>query len=282
LSYYPLPVTTLGITDLRAGYPFDFFCSYYCEEISVKRLTLMGRSTFSIEPIRRVIPVMIGCLSLTMVSPAFAQESLIRTLTVTGQGTESVATTLSQITLGVEVQGETAEAVQQEVAQRSNTIVEQLRSREGVTKLQTAGLYLNPVYDYSNNTARITGYTGVNTVSFRVPTAQAGALLDDMIQAGATRIDGVSFVAEDAAIAEARQQAIREATEDAQSQADATLAALGLTRGEIIGIQVNGAALTPPIPFLADRAVQAAESVPTPVVGGEQEVQASVTLQITY
>jgi uncharacterized protein YggE len=248
----------------------------------VKGLTLMERSTFAIEPIRRVIPVMISCLSLAMVSPAFAQEALIRTLTVTGQGTETVATTLSQVTLGVEVQGETAEAVQQEVARRSNAIVEQLRSREGVTRLQTAGLSLNPVYDYSNNTARITGYAGVNTVSFRVPTSQAGALLDDMVQAGATRIDGISFVADDAALAQARQQAIREATEDAQAQADATFAALGLTRGEIVGIQVNGAAYSPPIPFRTDRAVQAAESVPTPVIGGEQEVQASVTLQISY
>lgn len=249
----------------------------------MKRLTFMGQSKLTIAPIRRAIPVVIGFVSLAMMSPALAQESPIRTLTVTGQGTEAVATTLSQITLGVEVQGETAEAVQQEVAQRSNAIIEQLRSREGVTKLQTAGLYLNPVYDYSNNTSRITGYTGTNTVTFRVPTPQAGALLDEMIQIGATRIDGVSFVADDAAIAEARQQAIREATEDAQAQADATFAALGLTRGEIVGIQVNGASYAPPVPFLAgDRAVQAAESVPTPIVGGEQEVQASVTLQITY
>jgi uncharacterized protein len=252
------------------------------EETVVKRSGLV-RSIFSIHSIYQIIPLTVGCLSLAMISPGFAQESLIRTLTVTGQGTESVTTTLSQVTLGVEVQGETAEAVQQEAAQRSNAVIDLLRSRTDVTKLQTAGLYLNPVYDYNSNSPRITGYTAVNTVTFRIPTDQTGSLLDEVIQAGATRIDGISFVAEDAAIAAARQQAIQEATEDAQAQADATLAALGLTRGEIVGVQVNGASYGPPIPFLGgDRALQAAESVPTPVVGGEQDVQASVTLQITY
>jgi uncharacterized protein len=50
-------------------------------------------------------------------------------------------------------------------------------------------------------------------------------------------------------------------------------------------VQVNGA--TPPTPIFANQNVQArmaadAASAPTPVVGGEQEVQASVTLQISY
>lgn len=246
-------------------------------------LPRVAGSLFSVRYFRRALPLALGVLSLTLINPAVAQEERIRTLSVTGAGSESVATSLSQVVLGVEVQGETAEAAQQEAARRSNALIDFLQSRNDVTQLQTTGLYLNPMYDYSDgNSPRITGYTATNTVSFRVPTEQAGALLDEAIQVGATRIDGVSFIAEDAAIEAARQQAIREAIEDAQSQADAAFDALGLTGGEVVGIQVNGASYGPPIPYYAERAVQAADSAPTPVVGGEQEVQATVTLQISY
>lgn len=250
----------------------------------MKRSTLAVRSPLSLSHVRRAIPVALGLLSLAMINPAFAQtEQMLRTLTVTGQGSEFVATSLSQVTLGVEVQGDTAEAVQQEVANRSNAVINLLQSRGNVTKLQTAGVSLNPTYDYSNNTQRIIGYTGVNTVSFRIPTSETGAFLDELIRAGATRIDGVSFVADDAAIATARQEAIQEAIQDAQTQADAAFEALGFTPGEVVGVQVNGASYHPPVPLYNMRAMEDAQlSAPTPIVGGEQEVQASVTLQISY
>jgi len=230
------------------------------------------------------VPLLLGVASISLVPPAIAQETqqMMRTITVTGQGTESIATTLTQVQLGVEVQGRTAEEVQQEAARRSSAVVDFLRSRN-VARLQTTGINLSPRYDYSNGNQRIVGYTATNTVSFRVPTEQAGSLLDQAVQAGATRIDSVSFIADDAAIATARQQAIREATQDAQTQADAALSALELSRQEVVSIQINNAYAPPPMPvFRQNVAMADAESAPTPVVGGEQEIQATVTLQIRY
>lgn len=253
----------------------------------MSQLTLAQCAPMAIRSFRRALPLAFGVLSLTMINPinpALAQEPIVRTLTVTGQGSESIPATLAQVTLGVEVQGATAAEAQQEVARRSNTIIELLRSRNDVTQLRTAGLYLNPVYDYNDSTPRITGYSATNTVSFEIPTENAGTIMDEAIQAGATRIDGIYFVAEDDAVAAAQQDAIREATQDAQAQADVVLDSLGLTRGDIIGIQVNGASYGPPVPFYGRGGdLQASEAaLPTPVIGGEQEVQASVTLQITY
>jgi uncharacterized protein YggE len=226
------------------------------------------------------------CLTLTLVSfvrldPAVAQEQRIRTLTVTGRGVEAIPTTQTQVRLGVEVQGKTAAEVQQEAARRSSAVVELLRSRQ-VEKLETAGITLNPIYNYDNNQQRLTGYTATNTVSFRINTASAGTLLDDAVNAGATRIDGVSFVAAESAIEQARKQALRKATQDAQSQADAVLSALNLKRGDILGIQVNGAIAPPPMYRQLAGARAAAADAATPVVGGEQQIEASVTLQIGY
>jgi uncharacterized protein YggE len=222
-----------------------------------------------------------GCLSLLLACPVLAQEKMQRVLTVTGRGTEEVATTQTIVRLGVEAQGKTAEAVQQEVARRSNAVVQLLRSRS-VEKLETTGINLNPTYRYDNGVQTLTGYSASNIVSFRINTQAAGSILDDAVQAGATRIDGVSFVAADAAIATAQNQALREATENAQSQADAVLAALGFSRREVVGIQINNAVAPPPrpVPYAAD--FKQAAAAPSPVIGGEQQVEASVTLQISY
>ncbi|MEZ2276566.1 MAG: SIMPL domain-containing protein [Microcoleus sp.] len=226
------------------------------------------------------------CLTLTLVSftglgEARAQEQRLRTLTVTGRGIEVIPTTQTQVRLGVEVQGKTAAEVQQEAARRSSAVVELLRSRQ-VEKLETTGITLNPSYSYENNQQRLTGYTATNTVTFRINTQSAGTLLDDAVNAGATRIDGVSFVAVESAIESARKQALRKATQDAQSQADAVLSSINLKRGEIVSIQVNGASAPPPMyRQLAGTRGVAAEAT-TPVVGGEQQIEASVTLQISY
>jgi hypothetical protein len=229
------------------------------------------------------VSLLLGLLTLTLTNPVLAQEKLLQTLTVTGRGVESIATTKTEVRLGVEVQGKTAAEVQQEVARRSTAVVELLRSRN-VEKLETTGIQLNPIYRTDNNEQRITGYAGTNTVSFRNSTERAGTILDEAVRAGATRIDGIRFTASDEAIATAQKQALREATQDAQQQADAVLSTLNLTRKDIVSIQINGVAPPPPMPVFsrAGAGAVATEAFDTAIVGGEQEVQASVTLQISY
>ncbi|MBD1831714.1 SIMPL domain-containing protein [Cyanobacteria bacterium FACHB-472] len=230
-----------------------------------------------------LISLVLSVLSLSIATRAVAQEKMLRTLTVSGRGVENIPTTLTQVRLGVEVQGKVAADVQQEAARRSAAVVELLKSRN-VEKLETTGISLNPIYSYENNVQRLTGYSATNIVSFRIDTQKAGTLLDEAVKAGATRIDGISFVADDSAIASAQKQALREATQDAQAQADAVLSSLNLTRKEIVNIQVNGAVVPPPRPLpIADMAMRSESLAKTaPVIGGEQEVEASVTLQISY
>lgn len=238
-----------------------------------------------INPLQGVFLSSLLCLAFAQPVLAQQQSTLnqMRTITVSGRGIESIPTTLTEVRLGVEVQGKTATEVQQQVAQRSSAVVALLKSRN-VEQLETTGITLNPVYSYNNNVQRLTGYAATNTVSFRIATERTGNLLDEAVKAGATRIDGISFVAADSAIAQAQQQALREATQDAQQQANAVLSVLNLTPSEVVSIQVNNAGTTPPPPIpLARQTAELANSVVnTPVVGGEQEVEATVTLQIRY
>ncbi len=246
--------------------------------------TALSGSQFRIGKLWQTLPLAF-LLCVTFIQPSLAQEKekMWRTLTVSGRGMETIPTTLSLVSLGVEIQGKTAQEVQQEAARRSSAVVALLKSRN-VEKLQTTGIRLNPVYSYTNNVQRITGYAASNTVSFRIATEKAGTLLDEAVKAGATQINGISFVATDEAIAVAQKQALREATQEAQAQAEAVFNTLGLKSNEVVSIQINNASAPPPQPLLMrTEAMKVSNAdVSTPVVGGEQQVEASVTLQISY
>lgn len=226
------------------------------------------------------LPLLLMC---TAVNPGWAAEQqIVRTLSVTGRGTATIPTSLTQVRVAVEVSGSSSQAVQQEAAQRSSKVLQFLRSRQ-VDKLKTTGISLSPIYSYQNNRQKLTGYNATNSLSFQLPIAQAGAVIDETVNAGATRIDSVNSIASEEAIATAQTQALQLATKDAQRQAQAVLSSLGLQPKEVIGIQIDNAAR--PNPVLMDTAAFARTErklATTEVVGGEQEVQANVTLQIKY
>ncbi len=213
--------------------------------------------------------------------PSPAPEVQYRVLTVTGQGVENIQTTQAQVRLGVDVQGKTAEIVQQQVASRSAAVVSLLKSRK-VEKLETTGINLSPNYRYNNGQRQLIGYRGSNIVSFRTDIEAAGSLMDDAVKAGASRIDRVSFIAADDVITAAQKQALTKATQDAQDQAKVVLSALNLAPQDVISIQINGANAPTPPPIPIQAAALRTESDATPVVGGEQSVRASVTLHIKY
>jgi len=163
-------------------------------------------------------------------------------------------------------------------------VVELLQWRN-VEKLETTGIRLQPRYNYSNRERHLIGYQGVNLVSFQMTTEDMGNLLDEAVKAGATRIDSVAFTATDSAIAKAKKQALTAATLDAKAQGEAVLGALSLRSHSVISISVDGA--NAPIisraeSFRSQGDIQAASSPSSPVIGGEQEINAKVTLQMRY
>ncbi len=243
--------------------------------------SIHARSRLGFQPIIAFTGITLSVLlaSVLAAPAALAQTELVNTVTVTGRGSENIPTSFAQVTLGVEVQGKTAQEVQQEVARRSTAVVGLLRSRN-VEKLETTGINLNPNYSYADNKQQLVGYAGSNTVSFRVATERAGAIMDEAVKAGASQINEVKFMAAPEVISAARSQALREATLDAQTQAKAVLDTLNLSPKQVVKIQINSTSTPPPRPMMmkADAASQAS----TPVVGGEQEVEASVTLEVRY
>lgn len=214
-----------------------------------------------------------------------ADTDTTRILEVTGQGEVTIPTTLTQVQLGIQVQGETAAEAQEEAAQRSTAVVDVLENL-GAQELQTTSIQLNPVYSYDEDgTQTLTGYEARNTLQFELPTEQAGAAIDTAIQAGANVVENISFTASDEALQQARLQVLSEAIEDAQSQADAVFSALQLNPGEIVNIDINSADNPSPSPLLFDveaKNLASAFAATTPIIGAPQTIEASVSLDILY
>ena len=223
-------------------------------------------------------------LSLILINnSAIAESELLKTLTVTGNATESIPTSLAEVSLGVEIDGKTPTEVQKEVAERTSAVVNMLRLKD-VEQLQTTGVRLSPKYERSSETSPqriLVGYIGTNTVSFRIPTDKVGALLEEAVKVGATRIDRVSFTATEKAIFNAKKEALRKASINARNRADVVLSTLNLSSNEIINIEVDNPSISRPsysdVQYSRGEAAMAA-----PIIGGEQTVNASVTLQISY
>ncbi|WP_126146835.1 SIMPL domain-containing protein [Synechococcus elongatus] len=216
---------------------------------------------------------------LVLPGPAVTEPSPQRLITVTGQGRESVAAKLLEVNLGVEVQAATAEAAQAEVSRRADSLVKLLRDRR-VEQLTTTGITLSPRYRYRDNQQIPDGFTATYSLQFRSPSNAAGSVIDAAIKSGSTRIDSIRFVATGPELETAQATALREAAADARQKADIVLRSLGLSAQEIQTIQVNSAAAPGPVPQLRTAVADSAANVP--IVGGEQDVTASVTLQIRY
>jgi hypothetical protein len=100
-----------------------------------------------------------------------------------------------------------------------------------------------------------------------------GKVIDTGIQAGANRVQGLSFGLLDDQ--PSRAQALKMATAQAKANADAMASGIGQHTGQAIAIQ-EGATSTPTPVLLG----AAAPSATTPVETGVVNVQASVTLDV--
>lgn len=227
--------------------------------------------------------VLISLLASLMItnSAIAATDSSTRTLTVTGVGIKKIATTITQIEISVEIQDKSATKTQQEMARRTNSVLDFLRSRK-VEQLQSKEIRLEPNYQYNNNKREMVGYIGTNAVSFRTTPEQLGTILDGAVNAGATSINGLSMTASEEVIISAQKKALELATIDAQQKAEVIFKTLNLKPKEVSNIQINSSAQiynggAPRYAMSADKV-----SSNTTIIGAQQDIEATVTLQISY
>jgi uncharacterized protein len=189
------------------------------------------------------------------------------TLTVTGTGSVTAAPDEAQLSFGVESRGETAQGALAANGVAMRKVIAALRDT-GARELATQWVSVWPL---SQDNGTTQGYTAANSVSAVTDVDRAGALIDAAVGAGANQVSGPDLRGADAK--RLYQQALGGAVGDARAHAEALAKAAGRTLGEITAIAEGG-----PEPVPMYRAAATADSASTPIVGGQQETTASVTV----
>lgn len=142
--------------------------------------------------------------------------------------------------------------------------------------IKTVNYFVGPVYKYpaGGGPATIAGYTASMTVEVTLGTiSMTGLVIDTATQAGATSIGSLQFSLKDPE--PARLQALRMASMQAKSHADAIAGGLGRTVGAAISLQEGSAVSVQPMAA----GTAGAPATATTVQPGLIEVQASVVLE---
>lgn len=198
-------------------------------------------------------------------------------MSVIGSGQARVAPDLATVRLGVTTRAESAaDAMRQNSDQQSAVIDALVAAGIAEEHIQTSGLNLNPVIDFSpEREPTVTGYEASNMVSVRVTQIdRLGEVLDAIVGAGANQINGIEFSRMDGLDAE--DQARRTAVEDALHKAEVLAEAAGLQVGRVLTMR-DGAVSDGPRPMMRQAAMEVSASVP--VQAGQVEVSAQVQME---
>lgn len=206
------------------------------------------------------------------------------TISLTGKGSVDRAPDIALISLGVQVEGETAAAAMADQAKRMNAVFAAVKAAGVADRdMQTGNLSLNPVYDYPNNQKpRLRGYQASNQIGIKVrDLTKLGATLDATVKAGGNTINGVSFSIDKPE--PLKDQARTDAIKDAAAKAELYARAVGYRVKRIVSISENDYQPPMPVPMLQMARNQVADAAPTPVAAGEVslEVQVSVLFELT-
>ena len=197
---------------------------------------------------------------------------------VSGTGRAGRPADLAQAVFVAEAIRESAAEARSAAAVIAGTVIAALHGAGvAVADVRTAGLEVSPNWEHDGTRMVRNGFTVTNRIGVTIRDLEAvGRVLDAGLEAGATGLDGVTFLLADEAAAdeEARREAVADARRRAETIADAAGGRLGPLRGIAEGAPAS------PGPWREARMAMAAPAdAPTPVLPGRIEVSVTVTAE---
>lgn len=200
-----------------------------------------------------------------------------RTVRVSATGSVSAPPDTLTINIGVRTQADTANGALREAATKADAVITTLKDA-GVAEddITTVDVSVWPRYD--NRGEQVTGYEATNSVLAKVrDITKAGEVIDAAAAAAGDSITlgGLSFSIDDptAVYAQARQQAVQRAKE----QADQLAAAAGVSVGQVVSIDEQAQYTPSPLAYAGDMAA-AEGGASTPIQPGQTTVTLTVTV----
>ncbi len=183
---------------------------------------------------------------------------------------------------GVTSQASTAVEAMRINAREMNAVIDRIKALGIKDKdIQTTGINLSAQYDYDQSTSRqvFRGYQASNRVNVTLrEVPRAGEVLDALVAAGATDINGPNFSLDDDT--GARAQARKAAFDKARAQAEEYARWSGFSGVRLLEINESVAA-SPPMPYAqsAERKMMDVSAAPTPVEPGLVGTMVSLTVK---
>jgi hypothetical protein len=183
---------------------------------------------------------------------------------------------------GVTSQASTAVEAMRINAREMNAVIDRIKALGIKDKdIQTTGINLSAQYDYDQSTSRqvFRGYQASNRVNVTLrEVPRAGEVLDALVAAGATDINGPNFALDDDT--GARAQARKAAFDKARAQAEEYARWSGFSGVRLLEINESVAA-GPPMPYAqsAERKMMDVSAAPTPVEPGLVGTMVSLTVK---
>jgi uncharacterized protein YggE len=224
------------------------------------------------EEMKSLTMLLIGTLFLTTV--AHAQESAV--LSVSGEGSVSVAPDMAEVSVGVSTRDAAADAALQATSEAVAIVIATVRDA-GISDsdIQTSGVSLFPLRPApgreGDGLQSIEGFEASNTLRITVRDLDLlGPVLDAVVRDGANELNGLRFALQnpDSAMAEARTAAVR----DAMTRAEQLSEAAGVSLGAILSLSEGGGR---GVPMMDMAPMQRAE---VPIAPGALTVSAFVSM----
>ena len=220
-------------------------------------------------------------LLATAFTPSFAENvKMSRTISLSGHGEVRAVPDMAVITMGVMSSSETARAALDANTKAMSDLMATLKAANIEAKdIATSNFSVNPRLDYGQNGGqppKVAGYDVSNNVTVTVHKIEAiGSLLDKAVTSGSNQINGISFSISnpEAAMDQARIEAVKYATRKAKLYADAT----STTLGSVISIIEGGGMVQPPV-MLQMQARKMSADAAVPISQGEQVIGVDVNI----
>jgi uncharacterized protein YggE len=232
-----------------------------------------------------IVPLLVGALwtlgsvrgplsAQSPESPPFIQ--------VSGYAQVFVPSDRARLNFAVVTEAPTAAEAAAQNSTQMEAAIRALRSTGAAgLQIESWGYDLQPRYARQttpDQPPRIVGYQATNNIRVTVDDVSAvGALIDAGVSGGANRVTSLQFEARNTDAA--RAEALRQAVQNARSQAEAMASALGVPLGPALEVQ-GGAQfpVPPPMPYMREMAMDM-QAAPTPIEPAEQGISAQVTIK---
>jgi len=222
---------------------------------------------------------------MILAGPALAESPRIPTLNASGEGYVMVVPDIAIVTIGVTTRAEAARAALDQNSAETAKVIATIRSAGVADKdIGTSGFSVFPVYEERPPRAdgqggieampKIVGYQVQNEVRVTVrEIGKSGALLDQVVTAGANQISGIQFDVADPQAAS--DEALKKAIADARRKAQLMAAAAGVRIVRVLDVS-GGSGM--PMFARAQSFDAMGAAPPVPVMPGETRVQANANI----